>query len=41
LLDSAWSAIMPRVPAAYELVLKPLAADTGLLPHQFPVHRAA
>jgi hypothetical protein len=41
LLESAWSAVMPHVPDDYELVLRPLAADAGLVPDHLALRRAA
>ena len=41
LLESAWSAVMPHVPADYELVVRPLAADAGLVTHEPALRRAA
>ncbi|HEY2996783.1 MAG TPA: hypothetical protein VGM22_28535 [Methylomirabilota bacterium] len=41
LLESAWSAVMPHVPDDYELVVRPLAADAGLVPDHLALRRAA
>jgi len=40
LLEPAWSAAMEQTPADWELIVKPLPAATGLVPHQ-PLPRAA
>jgi len=41
LLEPAWSAVISRVPAEYELVVRPLAAGAGLEPDVLAWHRAA
>ena len=41
LLEPAWTAVMPHVPDNYELVIRPLAGDVGLLPPEPALRRAA
>jgi hypothetical protein len=41
LLEPAWSAVMPHVPDDYELVVRPLAAEVGLVPDEPALRRAA
>ncbi|HEU5193606.1 MAG TPA: hypothetical protein VFW70_02610 [Methylomirabilota bacterium] len=41
LLEPAWSAVLPRVPDDWELVVTPLPATTGLITHQPALRHAA
>jgi len=41
LLEPAWSAVMPHVPDDYELVVRPLAAEVGLVLDEPALRRAA
>ena len=41
LLEPAWAAVMPDLPDNYELVIRPLAGEAGLLPHEPALPRAA
>ena len=41
LLEPAWSAVLPRVPRDWELVVTPLPATTGLITHEPALRHAA